>query len=77
MALRQEASLALKSSVNSHFPTSPPKSSHFVPVVLRTFDFVGIAPEKVNTHCVRASFFFERDKFRFGEANSPPNVFLV
>ena len=38
-------------------------------VVLRTYDFVGIAPEKVNTHFVRASFFFERDKFLFISLN--------
>ena len=43
----------------------PPKPSHFVSAVLRTHDFVGIAPGKVNTHFVRASFSFERDKFKF------------
>ena len=48
------------SSVRMSAP--PPKSSHFVSVVLRTFDFVGIAPEKVNAHFVRASFFHGRDK---------------
>ena len=45
----------------------PPKSSHFVSVVLCTSDFVGIAPEKVNTHFVRASFFFERDKLELNK----------
>ena len=46
---------------------TPPKSSHFVSVVLRTYDFVGIAPEKVNVCFAAASFFLERDKFKFIE----------
>ena len=34
--------------LQSFLSISAPKSSHFVPAVLRTFDFVGIAPEKDN-----------------------------
>ena len=55
----------------------PPKSSHFVSVVLCTSDFVGIAPEKVNTHFVRASFFLERDKFKFIELISFSILHLI
>ena len=50
----------------------PPKSSHFVSVVLRTFYFVGIASEKVNTLFVRASFFLERDKLLTKPPYLPP-----
>ena len=49
--------------IQVYLSQTPPKSSRFAPVVLRTFNFVGIAPEKVNSHFVRASFFLERDKF--------------
>jgi len=46
-----------------HHP--PLKSTRFASDVLRTCDFVGIAPEKVNTCFASASFFFERYKYKF------------
>lgn len=58
--------LSIKNSADPYFSIpSPPKSRHFVSAVLRTFDFVGNALEKGNTHFVRAPFFFERDISRF------------
>ena len=56
---------------------TPPKSSHFVSVVLRTYDFVGIAPEKVNVCFAAASFFLERDKFKFIELISFSILHLI
>jgi len=59
---------------DAHFPNypnsylanyPPPKSSRFASVVLRTYDFVGIAPEKVNVCYAAAFFFLERVKFLF------------
>ena len=41
---------------------SPLKSSCFMPDVLRTFDFVGIAPGKGNACFSDVSFSLERDK---------------
>jgi len=38
-----------------YFPL-PPKFSLFASVVLRTYDFIGNAPEKENTHFVCAFF---------------------
>jgi len=34
--------------IQSFLLVTPPKSSRFASAVLRTFDFVGIAPEKEN-----------------------------
>ncbi|MGN0407899.1 MAG: hypothetical protein ACI4EJ_06555, partial [Bacteroides sp.] len=52
-------------SILLHQNTVAPKSSCFMPDVLRTFDFAGIAPGKGNACFACASFSLERDKSRF------------
>jgi len=53
--------------IKGYLLPSPPKSSRFASAVLRTCDFVSIAPGKANACFAGARFSLERDKFQFAE----------
>ena len=67
--------LSYNRAILNYLSLSPPKSDHFVSVVLRTFDFVGIAPGKVNACFAIASFSLERERFKlYYSLYNPPDI---